>query len=97
MHSAPYINGGDITNKGFEIAAGYTTSFGDDWRLSVNANFSHNKNEVTRVANENGIINGETNLLFQGLDEMNRVQEGQPIGYLLRTSNSRYVPEPGRN
>ncbi|MCO6147965.1 TonB-dependent receptor [Flavobacterium sp. NRK1] len=78
---APYINGGDVTNKGFEIALGYTKSFGDDWRLSVNANFSHNKNEVTRIANANGIINGETNLLFQGLDEMNRVQEGQPIGF----------------
>ncbi len=78
---APYINGGDVTNKGFEIALGFNKSFSDDWRLSVNANFSHNKNEVTRVANANGIIYGETNLLFQGLDEMNRVQEGQPIGF----------------
>ncbi|MDV6169471.1 TonB-dependent receptor [Flavobacterium sp. DG1-102-2] len=78
---APFINGGDVTNKGFEIALGYTKSFGDDWRVSVNANFSHNKNEVTRVANANGIINGDSNLLFQGLDEMNRVQEGQPIGF----------------
>jgi len=78
---APYINGGDVTNKGFEIALGYTKSFGEDWRLSVNANFSRNKNEVTRIANQDGIINGETNLLFQGIDEMNRVQEGQPIGF----------------
>ena len=78
---APYINGGDVTNKGFEIALGYNKSFGDDWRVSVNANFSHNKNEVTRMANQNGIIYGDSNLLFQGLDEMNRVQEGQPIGY----------------
>ena len=78
---APYINGGDVTNKGFEIALGYSKSIGDDWRVSVNANFSHNKNEVTRIANANGIINGDSNLLFQGLDEMNRVQEGQPIGY----------------
>ena len=78
---APYINGGDVTNKGFEIALGYTKSFGEDWRLSVNANFSHNKNEVTRIANQDGIINGESNLLFQGIDEINRVQEGQPIGY----------------
>jgi len=78
---APFINGGDVTNKGFEVALGYTKSFGEDWRLSVNANFSHNKNEVTRIANQNGIINGESNLLFQGIDEMNRVQEGQPIGF----------------
>ncbi|QEE50862.1 TonB-dependent receptor [Flavobacterium alkalisoli] len=79
--AAPYVNGGDINNKGFEIAAGYTANFGSDWRLTVNANFSHNKNEVTRVATENGIIMGESNLLFQGIDEINRVEEGQPIGY----------------
>lgn len=78
---APFINGGDVNNRGIEIGAGYRTNIGSDWRLSVNANFSYNKNEVTRVANENGIIYGETNLLFQGLDEMNRVEVGQPIGY----------------
>ncbi|KGO84824.1 TonB-dependent receptor [Flavobacterium rivuli WB 3.3-2 = DSM 21788] len=77
----PYVNGGDISNKGFEIGLNYNTKFGDDWRLTVNANFSKNKNEVTRVATTNGIIYGESNLLFQGLDEMNRVQEGHPIGY----------------
>lgn len=78
---APYINGGDVTNKGFELALGYNKRFNDDWQLTVNANFSHNKNEVTRVATDNGIIYGDSNLLFQGLDEMNRVQEGQPIGF----------------
>lgn len=78
---APWINGGDVTNKGFELGLGYTKNFGEDWRLSVNANFSRNKNEVTRIATQDGIIYGETNLLFQGIDEINRVSEGQPIGY----------------
>lgn len=77
----PFINGGDVTNKGYEIALGYNKTFNNDWSLTVNANFSHNKNEVTRVATPNGIINGETDLLFSGIDEMNRVQEGMPIGY----------------
>lgn len=78
---APYINGGDVTNKGFELALGYTRNLNDDWRISVNANFSKNKNEVTRIATANGFITGDANLLFQGIDEMNRVQEGQPIGF----------------
>ena len=78
---APFVNGGDINNKGFEISAGYSANMGSDWRITVNANFSHNKNEVTRVATQNGIIYGESNLLFQGIDEINRVEEGQPIGY----------------
>lgn len=79
--TAPYINGGDVSNKGFEIGLGYNAKIGQDWSISVNANMSHNKNEVTRIANGNGIIYGDSNLLFQGLDEMNRVQEGHPIGY----------------
>jgi TonB-linked SusC/RagA family outer membrane protein len=79
--AGPYINGGDVTNKGFEIAVGYNKRFNDDWQLTVNANLSHNTNEVTRVATTGGIINGEANLLFQGLDEMNRVEVGKPIGY----------------
>jgi len=78
---APYINGGDVTNRGFEIGLGYNKNFGEDWTLSVNGNLSYNQNEVTRVATQNGIIYGESNLLFQGLDEMNRVEEGHPIGY----------------
>lgn len=78
---APFINGGTVENTGFELSLGYNTTFGEDWRLSVNANISKNRNRVTEINNQNGIIYGEANLLFQGLDEMNRVQEGMPIGY----------------
>lgn len=79
--AAPYINGGDITNKGYEFSLGYRTNFGDNWTLGVNGNLSFNDNEVTRIANAEGIIHGESNLLFQGIDEINRVEVGQPIGY----------------
>lgn len=79
--AAPFVNGGDVENKGVEFSASYRTKFGSDWNFSVNGNISYNKNEVTRIANQSGIIYGDTNLLFQGLDEMNRVQVGQPIGY----------------
>ncbi|MWB93592.1 SusC/RagA family TonB-linked outer membrane protein [Flavobacterium sp. GA093] len=77
----PYINGGDVSNKGFEFALGYRTKIGEDWNLSLNANLSHNENKVLRIANNEGIIHGESNMLFQGLDEMNRVEVGQPMGY----------------
>lgn len=79
--AAPYINGGDITNKGYEFALGYRTNFGEDWTFSINGNLSFNENEVTKIANAEGIIHGESNLLFQGIDEINRVEVGQPIGY----------------
>lgn len=79
--TAPYINGGDVNNKGIELALGYKTTFGDNWNLSINANGSYNKNEVVKIANAEGIIHGDSNLLFQGIDELNRVQVGMPIGY----------------
>ncbi|PXY40323.1 TonB-dependent receptor [Flavobacterium cheongpyeongense] len=79
--TAPYINGGDIRNRGVELALGYHTKFGKDWNFSINGNISHNENEVIRVANSEGIIHGDPNLLFQGTDELNRVEVGQPIGY----------------
>ena len=78
---APYINGGDIQNRGVEFGLGYNTTFGKDWSFSVNGNLSYNQNEVLKIANQSGIIYGDPNLLFQGLDEMNRVQVGKPIGY----------------
>ncbi len=79
--TAPYINGGDVSNKGFEIGLAYRTHFGKDWNFAINANLSRNQNEVLRIANNEGIIHGETNVLFQGLDEMNRVEVGKPMGY----------------
>ncbi len=79
--TAPYINGGDVSNKGFEIGLGYRTHIGKDWNFGINANLSRNQNKVLKIANNEGIIHGETNVLFQGLDEMNRVQVGKPMGY----------------
>ncbi|MNS11666.1 TonB dependent receptor [compost metagenome] len=79
--TAPYINGGDVSNKGFEIGLSYRTRFGKDWNFAINANLSRNQNEVLKIANNEGIIHGESNVLFQGLDEMNRVEVGKPMGY----------------
>ena len=77
----PYINGGDIQNKGFEVQLSWNDKIGKDFRYSVSANFSHNKNEVTRLANSEGIIHGSENAIAQNTAEINRVQVGYPIGY----------------
>jgi TonB-linked SusC/RagA family outer membrane protein len=77
---APTINGGDVKNTGFEIALGYQKILGD-FRYSIDANLSHNKNEVVKINNKEGIIHGETNELFHGHSEVYRAQEGYPIGY----------------
>jgi len=78
---APYINGGDVENKGFELALGWNDKIGKDFTYGINANLSYNKNEVTRIANSEGIIHGVENVLSQGTTEMYRAQVGKPIGY----------------
>lgn len=77
---APWVNGGDIRNRGVEIQLGYNHKFGDI-SLSVNGNVAFNKNEVTKIANDEGIIHGDVNMLFNNMDELNRAQVGYPVGY----------------
>ena len=78
---APYINGGDVQNKGVEIALTWNDQVGKDFTYGVSFNIGTNKNEVTRIANTEGIIHGPANVLSQGTTEMYRVQVGYPIGY----------------
>jgi TonB-linked SusC/RagA family outer membrane protein len=77
---APYINGGDIENRGVELALNWRDNI-SDFHYGANFNISYNKNEVTSIANEEGIIHGGANLLSQGTPEFNRVQVGYPVGY----------------
>ncbi|WP_324720338.1 SusC/RagA family TonB-linked outer membrane protein [Salinimicrobium sp. HB62] len=77
--AAPFINGGDIENTGFEVVVNYNDSFGD-FNYSVTLTGAHNKNEVTRIANAEGIIQGPSHVLSQGTAPISRVQVGQPIG-----------------
>lgn len=79
--SAPYINGGDVRNEGVELSLGWNDNIGDDFRYGLNVNFSYNKNEVTRIANEEGIIHGDTEVLDHGGTEFYRAQVGYPIGF----------------
>lgn len=78
--NAPYINGGDVLNTGVELALGYSDNAGD-LRYTVGINGSYNKNEVKRIANNEGIFHGPNNVLGQGTEELYRAQVGYPIGY----------------
>ena len=77
---APFINGGDIENKGFELSVSWNDKIGD-FKYGVTVSGATNKNTVTRIANTDGIIHGPSNVLSQGTGEVSRVQVGQPIGY----------------
>lgn len=78
---APFINGGDVENRGFEVALNWNDHIGKDFRYGINANLAYNKNKVTRIANAEGIIHGDANVLSQGTTEMYRAEVGKPIGY----------------
>ncbi|MBI9041625.1 TonB-dependent receptor [Lutibacter sp.] len=77
---APYINGGDIENKGIEIVLNWKDEIGD-FKYGATLTGAHNKNTVTRIANTDGSILGPSHVLSQGTSYISRVQVGQPIGY----------------
>ena len=82
------INGGDVKNTGIELALSWNDKIGKDFSYNVGVNLATNKNEVTRIDNENHYISGVGNLLSQGTDYVSRAEEGYPIGYFYGMSYS---------
>lgn len=77
---APYINGGDVVNTGYELALTWNDNIGD-FHYYVNVNGAYNKNEVGNIPNADGIIHGQTNMLQDNSGEFYRAQNGHAIGY----------------
>ncbi|HOK75175.1 MAG TPA: TonB-dependent receptor [Bacteroidales bacterium] len=76
----PIVNGGDVRNRGVELELGYTKSVGE-LQISVKANVAKNKNEVIDIPTEEGIIHGQSSVLYNGSEEFYRAQTGYPLGY----------------
>ena len=83
-----YINGGDVENSGIELALTWNDRIGSDFSYNIGVNFATNKNKVTRIANENGYINGAGSILSQGTEYIYRAEVGKPIGYFYGMSYS---------
>lgn len=77
---APYINGGDVLNTGYELALGWNDNAGD-FHYYVNVNGAYNHNEVGNIPNADGIIHGKSNMLFDNALEFYRAENGHAIGY----------------
>ena len=78
---APYINGGDVTNSGIEAAFTWSDNIGKDFHYTVGINGAYNKNEVGEIPTSDGIIHGNTNMLYDNSPEFYRAQDGHAIGY----------------
>ncbi len=83
-----FVNGGDVENTGVELALSWNDKIGKDFSYNIGINAATNKNEVTRIANENGYINGSASVLSQGTDYIYRAEVGKPIGYFRGMSYS---------
>jgi len=77
----PYINGGDVTNRGIELQLAYNNSIGKDFSYSVSGSYAYNQNKVNNIPTADGIIHGSTNSLFVNAPEFFRASSGNPIGY----------------
>ena len=78
---APFINGGDVKNTGFELALTWNDNIGKDFSYNVSINGAFNKNEVGSIPTSDGTIHGKTNELYDNSPEFYRAQNGYAIGY----------------
>ncbi len=76
----PFINGGSVENTGVELALNWTERRGAVG-YSVGVNGAYNRNTVGQIPTEDGIIHGQTNMLYNNADEFYRAENGHPIGY----------------
>ncbi|MBK0379911.1 TonB-dependent receptor [Mucilaginibacter segetis] len=77
-YSAPYVNGGNVQNKGIELGITYNDKIGKDVGLNLSFNISHNVNKVTQINNTAQAIPGAG---YISLGSITRMAVGEPIGY----------------
>jgi TonB-linked SusC/RagA family outer membrane protein len=77
---APFINGGNVTNRGVELGLIYRSNFGQ-FNYSIGVNGAYNKNKVGEIPTADGTVHGLANQLFDNSLEFYRAQSGFPIGY----------------
>lgn len=78
--NAPYINGGNVKNTGFELAFIWNDNIGK-FNYHAALNGAYNKNRVGNIPTEDGIIHGAINMLYDNSEEFYRAENGHTIGY----------------
>lgn len=77
----PYVNAGDVSNRGMEFELGYNSNPANDWVFNANMNVTTLVNEVMRVPDGVDFIPGAA--FGVGGVIATRFQQGQPIGYYI--------------
>jgi len=79
--SPAYANGGDVKNTGFEFIFRWSDEIGKDFYYGANLSMGYNKNEVTKIASEDGYFHGKSGVLWGTAPEAYRMEKGKPMGY----------------
>jgi len=77
----PYVNAGDVSNRGMEFEIGYHSNPLNNWVFNANANITTLTNEVVRVPDGVDFIPGAG--FGVGGVVATRFEVGQPIGYYI--------------
>ncbi|WP_027382171.1 SusC/RagA family TonB-linked outer membrane protein [Epilithonimonas caeni] len=72
----PFANIGDMENKGMEFELGYKKNW-EDFSISVNGNFSYNKNKILRLEDD---VEWRDFSSIHTLGTVSRLQVGKPMG-----------------
>ncbi|MHB9141715.1 MAG: TonB-dependent receptor domain-containing protein, partial [Paludibacter sp.] len=76
------MNGGDVTNRGVELALTWNDKIGTDFNYNISGNVAYNNNTVGNVPTADGIIYGNSNEAYNNAAAVYRkAQTGYPIGY----------------
>jgi TonB-dependent starch-binding outer membrane protein SusC len=76
-NAPPVSNVGSVQNKGVEMMVNWRNN-AQDFRYSFGLNASYNKNEMTKIGNEEGVIGGAT---WAVAGMVTRTELGLPIAY----------------
>jgi TonB-linked SusC/RagA family outer membrane protein len=77
----PYVNGGDVRNRGFELMISYADKIGSALDFSVSYNITTINNEVTGLPQGVGFIEGGA--FGVGGVRATRMEVGRPLGYFF--------------
>jgi len=74
------INGGNVKNTGIELSLNWNDNIGD-FKYNIGVNGAYNKNVVGEIPTVDGIIHGQTNMLYANSEEFYRAENGHSLGY----------------
>jgi TonB-linked SusC/RagA family outer membrane protein len=77
----PFVNAGDVSNRGLELELAYSTDPTKDWVFGTSFNMTQITNEVLRVPDGVDFIPGAQ--FGVGGNVATRFEQGQPIGYYI--------------